>query len=245
MFVFWHERSALPFLTGVDQAWYVSTTAIACVAPPTNASVVVHVSLSLNGQQFSSTTAPFLYLKVWEVTSVSPSAVSLSGNATVTVYGGTFRDTPDLACIFGGLYRSPAAFFVSETEIVCQTPTFDDLLLGTIEVTLNGQQSSNSRVPFEMFGGVSVDGFGRNEDRELGLTSASAPEESFAFPSRLVQKQAVRLDNNTVQIRELLPRNLNDFHPFPETLKKLTIRNVTKVFAGAVSFPVSSVFEEK
>ena len=69
----------------------------------------------------------------------------ISGNITVKITGGPFKDTDELRCKFGDLVVQ--ALFVDNGMIYCYAPPYNH---GTypLEVSLNDQDYTTLRVPF-------------------------------------------------------------------------------------------------
>ena len=113
-------------------AEFVREDTIACWAPPQVRVSVVSVSVTLNGQDFSSPATPsagydgsgsavFTYTNRAAVTAVQPEKGPTRGGTVVTVSGVNFADSPALLCRFGDLVTS-AAVFVSTEEVTCVSP---------------------------------------------------------------------------------------------------------------------------
>lgn len=129
------ERLACRFGLQVAAAEYVRDDTIACLAPPQVRVAEVLVSVTLNGQDFSSgrktsaavaddapeTKAVFTYTDRAAVTRLEPDTGPTRGGTVVTVSGMNFADSSVLLCRFGDLVTS-AAVFVSTETVTCVSP---------------------------------------------------------------------------------------------------------------------------
>lgn len=126
------EHLACRFGLQVAAAEFVWEDTIACWAPPQVRVSAVSVSVTLNGQDFSSAattsaeydesgSAMFTYTDRAAVTAVQPEKGPTRGGTVVTVSGVNFADSPALLCRFGDLVTS-AAVFVSTEEVTCVSP---------------------------------------------------------------------------------------------------------------------------
>lgn len=126
------EHLACRFGLQVAAAEFVRKDTIACQAPPQVRVSAVSVSVTLNGQDFSSAAttpaeydergwAMFTYTDRAAVTAVEPDKGPTRGGTEVTVSGVNFADSPALLCRFGDLVTS-AAVFVSTEEVTCVSP---------------------------------------------------------------------------------------------------------------------------
>lgn len=128
------EHLACRFGLQAAAAEFVREDAIACWAPPQVRVSAVSVSVTLNGQDFSSSSAAgtsaeydgkgsamFTYTDRAAVTAVVPDKGPTRGGTVVTVSGVNFADSPALLCRFGDLVTS-AAVFVSTEEVTCVSP---------------------------------------------------------------------------------------------------------------------------
>lgn len=126
------EYLACRFGLQVAPAEYLWEDAIACWAPPQVRVSVVSVSVTLNGQDFSSAATPsaeydgsgsamFTYTDRAAVTAVQPDKGPTRGGTVVNVSGVNFADSPALLCRFGDLVTG-AAVFVSTEEVTCVSP---------------------------------------------------------------------------------------------------------------------------
>lgn len=126
------EHLACRFGLQVAEAEFVRQDTIACWAPPQVRVSVVSVSVTMNGQDFSSATttsaeydgsgsATFTYTDRAAVTAVQPDKGPTRGGTVVAVFGVNFADSPALLCRFGNLVTSAAAF-ISTEEVTCVSP---------------------------------------------------------------------------------------------------------------------------
>lgn len=84
------------------------------------------------------------------VTSLEPAAGFVTGGSSVRVTGSHFVDSPELVCVFGS-QRTPVAQFISDSELLCQSPpaTGGEAVAVTVAVALSGMEPSGSLASFE------------------------------------------------------------------------------------------------
>eukprot|EP01050_Picozoa_sp_SAG11_P000938 SAG11_NODE_35_length_22255_cov_14.517422_2_plen_6902_part_00 len=135
-----------------------------CISPPHDLSIepldYVYVEASNNDQQYTRERIIFDYYPAPNVTAVLPSTAPKRGNTLITVSGikflpRTLHYETITRCRFGGpewpINEYTEAVYLDENTMQCFTPeteagTFD------IDITLNGQQYTNSHVKFTFFG---------------------------------------------------------------------------------------------
>eukprot|EP00163_Fabomonas_tropica_P008375 TRINITY_DN17_c0_g4_i1.p1 TRINITY_DN17_c0_g4~~TRINITY_DN17_c0_g4_i1.p1 ORF type:complete len:4695 (+),score=879.62 TRINITY_DN17_c0_g4_i1:301-14385(+) len=110
-------------------ATFVSTTVVDCQVPP-NPNGEVALTISNNGQQFSTSELYFLYQGDIEVASLSPASGPISGGTAVTVGGENFFTGAQ--CLFGT--EAAASTWNSYTEIVCTSPSIGSPQAVALEV---------------------------------------------------------------------------------------------------------------
>ncbi|CAM9659624.1 unnamed protein product, partial [Ectocarpus sp. 13 AM-2016] len=132
------ERLACRFGLLESAAEYIRGDTIACRSPPQVRVSTVLVSVTLNGQDFSSRRQPtlplptnatgedlggvlFIYTDRAAVTALAPDSGPTRGGTVVTVSGVNFAGSSNLLCRFGDLVTS-AAVFVSTEMMTCVSP---------------------------------------------------------------------------------------------------------------------------
>ena len=114
-----------------------------------------HVSVSLNGQQYSANTVNFTYFDDAATTTLSPTNGPTSGGTELMVAGigwaGTFENVT--VCRFDdGVNRvHVSAHRVTLTAIWCWAPAWVTALTLTVSVALDGQQYQSSTSAFEYY----------------------------------------------------------------------------------------------
>ena len=119
-------------------ARFVDATRLVCMAPALASAVAadVEVAVSINGADFSSTSATFQYTPQLVVTGVEPSCGDVAGGTVVTLSGTGFATGDGLRCVFGGV-PAAAVEVVSDTEARCTTPRGDAGVV-VVEASTNG-----------------------------------------------------------------------------------------------------------
>lgn len=132
------ERLACRFGLQESAAEYIRGDTIACRSPPQARVSTVLVSVTLNGQDFSSRRQPalslptnatgenlgwalFTYTDRAAVTALVPDSGPTRGGTVVTVWGVNFAGSSNLLCRFGDLVTS-AAVFLSTEMVTCVSP---------------------------------------------------------------------------------------------------------------------------
>lgn len=120
-----------------SKAQFVSSSELRCVSPPSSdGPTAAAVSVSNNLVEFSTTSAVFHYHPQARPARLYPAIGPLSGGTLVTVYGGAFTATPELACSFGAAVVN--ASFDSSTRIICHVPVSAIVGQVAVRVSANG-----------------------------------------------------------------------------------------------------------
>jgi hypothetical protein len=97
----------------------------------------VNVTVSMNGQDYSSPPTVFHYINVAEISKLIPSHGPLNGNTEVLIWGNNFVNTPTLSCRFGtaggGIVN--AAYFFNSSALICISPP--QIFAGLVAVTIS------------------------------------------------------------------------------------------------------------
>ena len=127
-------------------ARFLSSRTIECVAPARTAGHVA-VDVSLNGQQFISVGALYLFHEVPTIVAVEPNRGPVEGGSVLTINGNHFSRHPvaSVTCRMGTL--TVAATLRSENNLLCVAPA-NKVGFIIIEVSNNLQDFSNSRNAF-------------------------------------------------------------------------------------------------
>lgn len=132
------ERLACRFGLQESAAEYIRGDTITCLSPPQARVSTVLVSVTLNGQDFSSRRQPtlplptdatgedvggalFTYTDRAAVTALEPDSGPTRGGTVVTVAGVNFAGSSNLLCRFGDVVTR-AAVFVSTEMVTCVSP---------------------------------------------------------------------------------------------------------------------------
>lgn len=201
------ERLACRFgLQVVAVAEYISTEAIACIAPPQSRQSAVTVSVTLNGQDFtprrvSAATSGgssheegpmFTYTDRASVTAIEPEMGPTRGGTVVSVFGVNFADTAVVLCRFGNVITTVAEF-VSTDMVTCVSPAVP-ASTGRVhlEVSDHGMVGGDRNVrAYSDTGSVEFDSFPEDPGDDPALWTNSGVEFTYsedaevlaAFPS--------------------------------------------------------------
>lgn len=151
------ERLACRFGLQVAAAEYVRPDTIACWAPPQVRVAEVLVSVTLNGQDFSSGrqasaageedspggVAVFTYTDRAAVTGLEPNSGPTRGGTVVAVSGMNFANSSVLLCRFGNLVTSTAVFVSAET-VTCVSPVVPVGAAGRVYLEVSDPGSSRT-----------------------------------------------------------------------------------------------------
>ncbi|KAL7513815.1 hypothetical protein ACHAXN_011176 [Cyclotella atomus] len=125
---------------GVMPAVYISPTEINCRIPEVDRAEMISadVRVSLNGVDFSVSSAPFHISPLPEIHSIYPNKGLVSGGAQVSVRGAHFisSNLTSPTCNFGD--QSVPASVSSSTKLVCVSPATEDGKEVPFTVTMNG-----------------------------------------------------------------------------------------------------------
>lgn len=139
------EDLACRFGLHVVKAEYLRADTIACVAPPQTRLSVVHVSVTLNGQDYTSGQHPssvksgdnavyergslFTYTDRASVTYLTPDQGSTRGGTTISVSGVNFARNSTRLCRFGTVVTTVVEF-VSTELVTCISPAVPAMTSG-------------------------------------------------------------------------------------------------------------------
>ena len=116
---------------------FLSSDAVRCTAPPSpHGPTDVKVTVTNNMVDFSESFAIFEYRPQMRPERFYPTLGPLTGGTLVTIEGGAFFATPQLACRFGGMVVK--ANLESRTWITCQAPKSSVEKDVILQVTVNG-----------------------------------------------------------------------------------------------------------
>lgn len=120
---------------------YLTATSAVCTAPASASGTgAVHVDLTSNGVDFSSSTVLFTYLVDPTIVSIVPNYGSLSGGTLLSIACAGVSNASTLLCCFDSTWFLPATFRNS-TLIQCRTPTLN-ASTSLLRITSNGWQWS-------------------------------------------------------------------------------------------------------
>ena len=88
-----------------------------------------HLAVSLNGQDYSTSSSVFSYVRTVTVLSIFPTHGPLKGGTEVIIRGSNFIRSSSFSCNFGTsrAYKVPLAHFFNSTAVICITPPGDPL----------------------------------------------------------------------------------------------------------------------
>ena len=147
-----YNQSSLPAV--VVPATYLSPFNLTCQLPASSQSIVVLVSTSNNGVDFTPSTVYYSWINNPAVYAVAPSIALYESRPNVTVYGANFTSSISSGSIAGSIVCSidgtvvVPAVYMNATAVVCEMPV---LSVGnhTIELSFNGVDFTNNSVQFD------------------------------------------------------------------------------------------------
>lgn len=154
------------------EPYNASDATLYCRSPAhPNAPRMATVEVSLNAQQYTRDRILFSVHSPVQVDVLSPATGPSVGATVLTVLGGPFANGTDYRCRFGPFGPTsagvpvgapeadywrveavPATVYgvpVNSSAMLCVAPAVPRMLRAHVEVTLNGQQYTQSRIPFE------------------------------------------------------------------------------------------------
>ena len=164
------------------QALYISDTSIVCISPAHAVGVVDLRILVDDIFAISSSPIEFRFKPGLTVTSVSPSASSLSGGTEVLVEGSGF--TAAVHCDVGGV--SSAALLINDTHLACRSPARDAPGLVDFKVVAPGGDSSLGRVLFRYLNDVTITSIYPQRGSTRGGDAVTLSGLSFPNADRMV-----------------------------------------------------------
>ena len=124
-----------------------SATSCTCTTPSVLSAVVLNMSVvDATGATSAQHVVSLVVDATASVSAVHPAMVSVIGHASLTVIGSNFINSPHLLCLINGV--SSSAVFLSNTSLVCMSPTLPALGSYTVEISNNGQDFTSSGVGF-------------------------------------------------------------------------------------------------
>jgi len=127
---------------------------VVCLSPQTPYPGWVGVALAFNSEQYSLSTARYMYHPPVQVSRLEPASGYFGVDTTkVAVYGTNFINAPDARCVFyfgssagTSIVVPTAAYFVSQTQFLCDAPRWADTNTpsATVEIMLAAEPSTSS-----------------------------------------------------------------------------------------------------
>lgn len=220
--------------TGVH-AFDVSGGVVSCISPPvaSRSPETVKVQVSCNeGEHFSESFATFSYSSPAEVTGLVPSHGGVEGGTQVLVQGDHFQDSSRLACMFGSDSITKATF-ISRNQMLCVSPPWKSVAPASVnlEVTINGQDYSQSLQKFEYRPKPVIDSIWPNGGPTIGSTEVfitglhCQDEVQLACSFDGIVTEGTYIDNRTLSC-----------HSPPHLPGIVSLRVVGDVYAGDTSY---------
>eukprot|EP00960_Hanusia_phi_P065909 766251-Hanusia_phi.AAC.3 len=154
---FQRGRTSCRFGSGktTETALFFSDTQISCVSPPSidlgTVQLEVSVDISASLDTFTNSGVLFFYQALPSVNSLQPSAGPQSGGTQITLKGSGFENDHDSFCRFlladNNHVAVPIRWF-NPSEIVCISPSSDNVGVVIIDVTNNALDFSTTSVYF-------------------------------------------------------------------------------------------------
>ncbi|MDR3454951.1 MAG: IPT/TIG domain-containing protein, partial [Rhodoferax sp.] len=129
----------------VVPAVWLAETQVACVAPA-HAPGAAAVSVSSNGEDYSTDPVYYAYATVASAASLWPAQGPLTGGTLVTLSGRNFVFSPLLACVFGTI-ATPASF-INASALTCSSPPAGSAGPVPVALTLNGVDVASDALEF-------------------------------------------------------------------------------------------------
>ena len=208
---------------------------VTCISPSlaSRSPEIVKVEVSCNGgADFSESFATFSYTTPAQVTALVPSHGGVRGGTRVLVEGDHFMNSSELACMFGA-DSLVLATFVSRNQLICVSPPWTSISPASVnlEVTLNGQDFSQSLQKFEYRPAPVIDSIWPNGGPTIGSTEVFVTGSHYHDEVQLgcsfdgVISEGTYIDNRTLSCH-------SPFH-LPQLV---SFRVVGDVFAGDASY---------
>ena len=159
---------------------WISGTEIQCIAPRGGCIGVVNVTLSLNGLDYTTSSAEFLYYEHPTISSIYPTFGVSHGGTPVIVNGYGFQPSKfhHVLCRFGNDIYTKGSFD-NETSVSCVSPGGNTGSSHLVSVSLNGVDFSPSSVHFRYTSPVEVRSISPKWSDEAGGTRLKVFGEGF------------------------------------------------------------------
>ena len=129
------QYSLLPSL-GYVACTFLSSSWIECPVPAVDVPFTLNFQLTANLVDFTPA-IPLTFYSLPSITSISPTLGPAQGGTVITITGGAFQPTPDLACRTGSIVHP--ATFVSSTLVTCVAPAGLNASVVAVDVSLDMQ----------------------------------------------------------------------------------------------------------
>jgi hypothetical protein len=147
----------------VPAAQWFNDTCIMCLSPKALKAGDVWVEVSNNGgggfanfstsntlgRNLQTVSTKFTYTEALSIKSFEPASGPISGNFSVTIFGGPFVKTDELRCRFGD--KTTIGVYLDSNSLQCYTPYFDVPTTTVLEVSNNDQDYTNQRLSFNFY----------------------------------------------------------------------------------------------
>jgi len=208
---------------------------VSCISPSlaSRRPETVKIQVSCNeGADFSESFASFSYTTPAQVRALVPSHGGVRGGTRILVEGDHFKNSVELACMFGADSLAPATF-VSRNQIICMSPPWSSLSPASVnlEVTLNGQDFSQSLQKFEYRPAPVIDSIWPNGGPTIGSTEVFVTGSLYHDEVQL----GCSFDGITIEGTFVDNRTLSCHSP-PHLPELVSFRVVGDVFAGDASY---------
>ncbi len=137
---------------------FLDTNRILCVSPAVERPGYVPLTISYEGERYSSETVKYLYYETPEIYNITPTCGPVTGYTQITVFGKNFLDMGfgKVKCIFNLTYVMNATI-MEQDVIKCDSPPLPPsqgysetggVPFYNISITLNGKEISESKIKF-------------------------------------------------------------------------------------------------
>jgi len=129
----------------------LTSSSIRCFSPASSGEGVVDVAVSVNGVDFSESSAPFSYRMAAMVSGLRPMRVSMSGGTMVTVFGSYMAKTAELQAMVGS--EMIQLTYISSSMVTGLAPPLSVIGNYTVSVSNNGWEWSSEGLAVQVVGG--------------------------------------------------------------------------------------------
>lgn len=240
-----------PVTAGLTPGWAVSVSEIVRGSDQRNGADV-NVTVSMNGQDYSTQPIVFHYQNVPEVQALVPTHGPIRGGTEVLLMGNNFNWSPLLACRFGTESTGvvPVALFINASAIICISPPKLFSGLQAVAVSSNGvfsaTQASIELANFTYDADIAISSFYPT----LGSTNGLFPVHVLGGPfintselrCRFADIRVVATFLDTGEIVCLAPPYAQGVYPLEVSMNDQDYTNLRRPFFFSPEISIQSLF---